>query len=390
MTNFEYYSPTKVIFGKGVISGIGNEAVPYGKKALLLYGKQSLKTSGLYDLIMDKLTEAGIQVVELGGVEPNPVLPHALKGIELAKKESVDFIIAAGGGSVIDEAKGIAAGMYGEADLWDYYSGVETVKKALPIIAVQTQPATSSETNSIGVLTNPERGEKFGLSSSHLVPVVAFLDPEVTFTIPLKYTSYACFDIMCHMLEGYFTTTAAYSPIQDGFVEGLTKGVKESLIRVLKTPDDYEARAAIMWAGALAWNGLANSGLEGAATPNHMLEHPMSGLYNVAHGAGLAVAMPAWLKFKKKEISDRILRFGEKILEMEGLYDGDKDSACDKVIARFEEFIRSIGCPLNFTELGIKDPDFEELTRHVQILSKLWDIPGYSDEDIKAIFSLCI
>ena len=390
MTNFEFYSPTKVIFGKGVISGIGEEAAVYGKKALLLYGKESLKTSGLYDLIMDKLTEAGIQVVELGGVEPNPVLPHALKGIELAKKESVDFIVAAGGGSVIDEAKGIAAGMYAEADLWDYYSKKADVKKALPIIAVQTQPATSSETNQVGVLTNPDRGEKFGLRSPLLIPAVAFLDPETTYTIPLQYTAYACFDIMCHMLEGYFTTTGSFSPIQDGFVEGLTKGVMASLKRILNNPEDYEARASIMWAGALAWNGLANSGLDGAKIPNHMFEHPMSAIYNVAHGAGLAVVMPAWLKYKKDEVSSRILQFGDKILEMDGLYDMEKGAACDKVIIALEDFIRSIGGPLSFKELGVENPDFDELTKQVRPLSVLWNMEEYTDEDINAVYTLCL
>lgn len=390
MTNFEFYSPTKVIFGKGVISRIGKESITYGKKALLLYGKESLKKNGLFDLITKSLSEEGIQIVEHSGVEPNPTLPHALSGIEIAKRESVDFIVAAGGGSVIDEAKGIAAGFYADQDLWNYYSGIVSVKKALPVIAVQTQPATSSETNQVGVLTNPERDEKFGLRSPHIVPVVSFLDPETTFTIPLKYTAYACFDILSHLLEGYFTTTASFSPIQNGFVEGMAKGIIESLNIVLKKPDDYDARASIMWGGALAWNGLANAGLAGAKTPNHMLEHPMSALYNVAHGAGLSIVMPAWLKYRKESISDRILRFGDKVLEIKGLEELDSHVACDLVISQFEDFIRSIGCPLTFTEAGILDPDLDELYKQVQTLSKLWGIPGYSEKDIKTIYTSCL
>ena len=299
MTDFEFYSPTKVIFGKGVISRIGEESAKYGQKALLLYGKKSLKKNGLYDRITESLNKAGIHIVEFGGVEPNPVLPHALEGVEIAKRESVDFIVAAGGGSVIDESKGIAAGVYAEEDLWEYFSRKASVKRALPIIAVQTQPATSSETNQVGVLTNPENNEKFSIRSPLLVPKVAFLDPETTFSIPIQYTAYACFDIMSHLLEGYFTTTASFSSIQDGFAEGMAKGVMTSLKIILKEPDNYDARASIMWAAALAWNGLANAGLEGAITPNHMLEHPMSALYNVAHGAGLSIVMPAWLRYKK-------------------------------------------------------------------------------------------
>ena len=170
MTDFEFYSPTNIIFGRGVFTRIGEESLKYGKKALLLYGKESLKKNGLFDIIVKSLTDAEIRIVEHGGVEPNPVLPHALKGIEIAKRESVDFIVAAGGGSVIDEAKGIAAGVYSHGNLWDYYRKKAVVEKALPIIAVQTQPATSSETNQAGVLTNPETGEKFSIRSPCLFP----------------------------------------------------------------------------------------------------------------------------------------------------------------------------------------------------------------------------
>ena len=390
MNDFMFYSPAKVLFGKGVIADIGKESRPYGRKALLLYGKESLKTSGLYDLIIENLKNEGIEVVEHPGVQPNPVLPHALEGAEIARREGVDFIVAAGGGSVIDEAKGIASGVYAEGDLWDYYSGKKTVRKSLPIIAVQTQPATSSETNMVGVLTNPERGEKFGLRSPLNVPKVAFLDPETTFSIPLKYTSYACFDILSHLLEGYFTTTAEFSPVQDGIVEGLATAVIDSLDRVLKDPSDYDARGSIMWAGALAWNGLANAGLKGAAIPNHMFEHPLSALYDVAHGAGLAVLMPAWMKFRKEKIAERIIKFGLKILRMEELDTTDREGACDLVIGRFEEYISSIGCPLTLRDAGIESPDMDELVKQVNTLSKLWGIEGYSDSDIREVYSLCL
>jgi len=389
MTDFEFYSPTKVIFGKGVISRIAEESEQFGKKALLLYGKDSLKRNGLYDLITDKLKAAGIQLTEHAGVEPNPILSHAREGIAKAKRDSVDFIIAAGGGSVIDEAKGIAAGYYAETDLWDYYSKKAVVKKSLPIVAVQTQPATSSETNAASVLTNRDRGEKFGMRSPHNIPKVAFLDPQVTFSIPLKYTAYACYDIMSHLLEGYFTTTAAFSPVQDGFVEGMVKSVMDSLYRVLKNPEDYNARASIMWAGALAWNGLANAGLEGAHIPSHMLEHPLSALYNIAHGAGLSVVMPAWLKFKQNEINNRIILFGKNILAMENLDLLSEKTACENVINRWEEYIKSIGCPLSMEEAGIENPDMDTLAMQVQKLSKLWNIKGYTADDIKSIYEMC-
>ncbi len=384
MLNFEFYSPTKIIFGRGVVSRLGEEVAEFGKTAMLVYGRDSIKKSGLYQQLLDQLGEKGIRVVEHGGVSANPLLDHALEGIRKARKEGVDFIIGAGGGSVIDESKGIAAGVACDADLWDLYSKKETVDAALPVIAVQTLPATSSETNQAAVLTNIETNEKFGLRSPLIVPAKAFLDPELTFTIPLKYTAYACFDIISHLLEGYFTTTADFAPVHDGFVEGLAGAVKVSLERVLKDPRDYDARASIMWAGSLAWNGLANAGLDGAKIPNHMFEHPLSAVYNAAHGAGLAVVMPAWLDFKKNEIGDRIVKFGEKILGLKGVV------TPDIVIYEFRLWIKKIGCPLTFGELGIENPDIGELIKQARVLCGMWNIDGYTDEDLETVYRLCM
>ena len=367
----------KVIFGKGVVTRLGSEAAEFGKKAMLVYGRDSIKKSGLYGQIVSQLDSAGIAVVEHGGVSANPLLNHALEGITKARNNGVDFIIGAGGGSVIDESKAIAAGAATEADLWELFTKKKSVTSALPVIAVQTLPATSSETNQAAVLTNKETNEKFGLRSPLIVPAKAFLDPELTFTVPLKYTAYACFDIISHLVEGYFTTTAEFAPVHDGFVEGLASAVKISLERVLKDPEDYEARASIMWAGSLAWNGLANAGLEGAKIPNHMFEHPLSAIYDVAHGAGLAVIMPAWLEFKKDEISSRILKFGEKILGLKGVINPDV------VIYELRSWIKMIGCPSNFSELGIDNPDYDELVRQARILTGMWNIEGYSDKDLE-------
>ena len=384
MQNFEFYSPTKVIFGKGVVDRLGEEAAEFGKKALFVYGRDSIKKSGLYERILEQLKSAGIEVFEHGGVSANPMLDHALEGVRKAKNESVDFIIGAGGGSVIDECKGIAAGTVSDAELWDLYTRVSPVTGALPVVAVQTLPATSSETNQAAVLTNEQTNEKFAIRSPYIVPKKAFLDPELTFSIPLKYTAYACFDIISHLLEGYFTSTADFAPVHFGFVEGLAGAVKSSLERVLKNPQDFDARASIMWAGALAWNGIANAGLDGAKIPNHMFEHPLSGIYNVPHGAGLAVVMPAWLEFKKDEIADRIISFGERILGLKNVDDADF------VIYEFKTWIKSIGCPVTMGELGIEKPDMNKLIKQVKSLAVTWNIPGYSDEDIKSVYRICM
>ena len=391
MNNFEFYSPAKVIFGRGVVSRLGEESAEFGKKALFLYGRESIKKSGLYDQILSQCAEAGIALVEHGGVSPNPVLSHAEEGVRKAREAGVDFIIAAGGGSVIDESKAISAGTASDTPVWEFVTRSAVVEKALPIVAVQTLPATSSETNQVGVLTNEKTHEKFSIKSPLLVPAKSFLDPELTFTIPAKYTAYACFDIMSHLLEGYFTMTADFAPVHEGFVEGLAAAVKASLERILKDPKDYDARASVMWAGALAWNGMANAGLEGASIPNHMLEHPLSAVYNVSHGAGLAVVIPAWLEYKKHEIGGRIVKFGEKILGINGLRDiGDEGAAADKVIGEFRTWISSIGCPLTMKEAGVENPDIEELVSQAEKLCGFWGVKGYTAADLESIYRLCI
>ena len=391
MQNFEFYSPTRVIFGNDILKDLGKTATLYGTKALLVYGQNSIKKNGLYNQILEILKSAGINVTDFSGVKPNPELPHARIGTELATSSAVDMIIAAGGGSVIDESKAIAAGACYTGNLWDFYNQKASVKKALPIIAIQTLPATSSETNQVSVLTNPDTNEKFGARSPYLVPKVAFLDPSITFTIPLRYTAYASFHIMSHLLEGYFTSTDSFAPVQDGFVEGLVKAVMYSFEKVQKNVNNWDARASLMWAGALAWNGLCNAGVEGATTPNHMLEHPLSAVYNISHGAGLAAIFPSWLKYKKESIAPRIILFGEKILEMsdeiKGLSDND---ACDLIIDRFSKWIASAGCPLSLMETGIENPDITELVKQAKTLCGLWGITDYSDNDLAAIYRMAL
>ena len=390
MKEFTFCSPTKIIFGRGVVSKIGGEARTFGTRALLVYGGGSIKKSGLYDQISGALRASGIEFKEHSGVSPNPLLSHAEEGVRKAKEWKAEFIIAAGGGSVIDEGKAIAAGTGGDRNLWDYYDGKAAVEKALPVIAVQTLPATSSETNEVSVLTNEETKEKFGLRSPRLVPSVSFLDPQLTFTIPLKYTSYACFDIMSHMLEGYFTMTESFAPVHEGFAEGLCTAVKAGLERILKKPDDYDARAAVMWAGALAWNGITNAGLEGASIPNHMFAHPLGSVHDMAHGAALAIIFPVWMDFKKHEISGRIIKFGEKIMGMKGLADmGNEIEAADAVIAEFRAWLKAVGCPSDLREAGIKNPDMDELVKQTLTLSSVWGIKGYSAGDMEEIFRRC-
>ncbi len=390
MNSFEFYSPTRVVFGRGVVAQLGVVCKELGSKALLVYGRSSIKESGLYDQVIDQLSRQGISVVEHGFVTAKPVRDRGEQGIRRAKEEQADFTLAVGGGSVIDESKAIAAGALCRTPLWDFYLKKQIIRQALPIVAVQTLPATSSETNQAGVLTNPETREKFSIRSPHLAPRAAFLDPELTFSVPRSYTSYACFDIMSHLLEGYFTATDPFAPVQEGFVEGMVRAVMESLERILGDPRDFNARASVMWAGALAWNGLANAGLEGASIPNHMLEHPLSAVYNIPHGAGLSVVMPAWLEMKKREIQPRILKFGREILRLPGLSSLARDEdRTDAVIEAFRAWIASVNCPLTLAEAGVEDPDVDELTTQALKLGKLWGITGYDKQIIRGLYENC-
>ena len=387
MKNFEFYSPTRVIFGSNILDSLGETTKKFGTRAMFVYGRGSIKKSGLHEKVLILLKSSGISVTEYSGVKPNPEVAHAKRGVLKAIESNIEVIIAVGGGSVIDESKAIAAGACYAGNLWDLYTQKAPVKKALPIIAVQTLPATSSETNLVSVLTNTETNEKFGLRSPLIAPKVSFLDPAFTYTIPLRYTAYASFDIMSHLLEGYFTSTDSFAPVQDGFIEGTVRAVMAGFERVQKNPHDRDGRSAIMWAGALAWNGLCNAGVEGAVTPNHMLEHPLSAVYDIAHGAGLAVIFPAWLKYKKDSITNRILLFGEKILQMNDEVKGiPENKACDKIIDRFSSWIHASGCPLSLHETGIDSPDIPELVKQARTLSKLWHIPGYTDADLEAIY----
>lgn len=390
MKPFEIHLSTKIKFGSGVLASVGEEVKALGTRALLLYGGGSIKRNGVYDTVMSGLREAGVAVSELGGVKPNPVVSHAREAIRLAKEAEVDVIVAVGGGSVIDEAKAVAVGARDEGDVWDFYARSRTASEGLPIVAVQTLPASSSEVNPASVVTNEETREKIGLRHPAMMPKVAFLDPAVTTTIPIEYTAYACTDILSHMMEGYFTSADRFAPVADGMWEGVSRAVMESMERLLVDPTDLAARSALMWAGTLSWSGVLNAGVEGAAIPNHMIEHPLSGHYDIAHGAGLSIVFPAWMRFARHRHGDRIIRFGRKILGLESELDGlSHDEQVEATAVALERWYRHIGTPTTFAEAEIHDPDVAAMTAQAMTLSRMWGISGYSEDDVRAVYALC-
>ncbi len=407
MQPFQLQIPTKVRFGEGVLEALGKEASSLGTRALLVYGGGSITRNGVYNTILHQLSAAGVSVTEFPGVKPNPVLSHAQEGARIARGAGVDLVVAAGGGSVIDEAKAIAAGAYEGGELWDFYIRKRTVSGALPILAIQTLPASSSEVNAVSVITNEQTKEKFSVRSPHLCPRTAFLDPTVTTSIPREYTAYACTDILSHMMEGYFTSSDPEAGVQDGMVEGVCRAVITATDRLMQDPSDLGARSTVMWAGALAWSGLMNAGVRGATIPNHMLEHPLSAYHDIAHGAGLSIVIPAWMKFARERHGGRIVRFGREILARSGVMDagvldvgtagstGNADNSevadantVEAVITALESWYRKIGTPVTFQEGGINAPEVDGYTAQALQLASLWGVPGYTKADIREVYRL--
>ena len=388
MKNFDFHVPTKIIFGEGTISRIGEEAKAYGKKVLLVYGKASIKKSGLYDKVIASLKEAGLDIVEHPGVKPNPVLSHLHKGVEIAKKEKVDFVLGVGGGSVVDESKGIAFSAVSDVDPWNFYTGKDEIKAMLPVLTILTIPATGSEMNNSSVVTNEETQEKVGFMDGHLYPKVSILDPTVTVTVAPDYTAYSAVDAISHLFEGYFTNKAGWLPIQDRLVEGLVKSIMESTEIILKDPKDYSGRSTFMWCATLAWNGLCIAGIGDFAFPMHLLEHPLSGLYDIAHGAGLSITIPAWLTWMLDKDTSKIAHFAENVF---GINKGSQDKKAQKGVAALKSWFEKIGSPTSFSAAGIPDSDIDKITDFTMKLAKIWGMDGdYTRDKIIELYKLCV
>lgn len=386
MQGFVFHNPTKIVFGTGSSSQLSAHVTALGHKALLVYGQQSIKKSGLYDKIVSQLQETGMTFVEHGGVKSNPSLTHTREGIAKARAEKVDFVIAVGGGSVIDEAKSIAAGAVAEDDVWRFYLGEAKIEKALPLATVLTLPATGSEMNGNAVITNDETNDKLGLASPHFYPRVSILDPSLTVTVPPRYTAASAVDIVSHLTESYFTNDGGWTPLQEYYVEGLVKTVMAATRRILQNPEDLEARATLMWSATLGWNGLNVAGVGAFSMPCHALEHPISALYDIAHGAGLAIVTPAWLTAKAEEKATKIARFAREIFAVQ---EEDDRRATLAGIAALKDWYREIGAPLSFGEAGITEPDIEELTRLTVKGAAIRKTPGLLEDFVRAVFSAC-
>ncbi len=388
MMNFDFHNPTEMIFGKDTENRIGEILKKYkAKKVLVHYGTGSIKRSGLFDRIIETLEEGGIAYAELGGVVPNPRDTLVYKGIEICKEENIDFVLAVGGGSVIDSAKAIAAGAKYNGDFWDFFDDKATIKNSLKVGVVLTIPAAGSEASGFSVITKADGMLKRGIYDDNLRPMFAIVNPELTYTLPRYQTAAGVVDIMSHILERYLTTTQGVI-LTDRLCEATLVSVIEAMRVIKEEPTNYEARSTICWAGTIAHNGFLGVGRkEDWAT--HKLEHELSGLYDVTHGAGLAVMFPAYMRYVIESDLQRFRRLAVRVFNIK-----DKPKKPLKVgmagIEALESFFKEIGMPTSFADIGAKEEDIDKMIAKLKI-NNGDSIGGFRNltlEDAKKVYKL--
>lgn len=391
MKNFEFYSPTRVYFGQNEHERIGDILKHYGyKKVLLHYGGGSIKKTGLYDVVTKRLEDSGISYVELGGVQPNPVLGLVKQGIALCRQESVELVLAVGGGSAIDSAKIIAVGAMNDCDPWLFSSHKAVPKAALPIGTILTLSATGSETSASAVITNEQLKLKRGYNSDFHRPLFSILNPELTYTVSPYQTACGIVDIIMHTAERYMTQKGDVE-ITDRIAESLLKSTINAGKAAMQNPQDYHARASLMWAGSLSHNGLTGAGRDYFMI-SHQIEHEISGMFeNVAHGAGLAVVFPAWMRYVYKVYLPRFCQYAVRVWNCEMDFEHPEKTALAGIEAT-EHFFRSLGMPLTLQELGIGEDSIEEMA--IKCTNdgerKLPGLVDYKKEEIMDILKLCL
>ena len=379
MFDFTFHNPTKIEFGRGKERDIGLYMREFdAKRTLLIYGSERIKKDGLFDTVAASLKENCIEFIELGGVVSNPVLSKVYEGIELARKFNADSVLSVGGGSCLDSAKAIAAGALYEGDVWDFFTGKDP-SRALKIFDIITLAATGSEMNSGAVVTNEATKQKFSIHGDVLYPLVSVVNPQLQASVSREYLVYSAADVIAHSIEGYFT--ASVQPdIINLYIEANIKTVMKTTKILLADPDNYDARAEFAWAATMALNGLTYVGTHGYTYPNHMLEHAMSAVVNCAHGAGLAVIMPAWMKWYKSRNLSAFERFAREIFGV---------SSADEGIDAFKAWLSKIGAPVSLKAVGIEGETLEEVVNLAYDYAANWRKDKlYTKENIKAIFEL--
>jgi hypothetical protein len=377
MDSFTYYNPTRIEFGRDKENTVGELLAHDGiKRVLLVYGTGSIKKIGLYQRVIASLEKAGVEYVELGGIVSNPLLSDVYQGIELVKSNKIDAVLGVGGGSVIDSSKAIAAGAVVETDVWDFFINKASIDKALPVYSIVTLAAAASEMNGNSVITNEATKQKYSIASVHLNPKISIVNPELMMSVTKEYLAYSAVDIIAHSIEVYFTATD-HPNFQSRLVESIIKTVIETTEILIEDPTNYDARAEFAWASSQALNGLTSSGTGGGNFPNHMIEHALSALFNIPHGAGLAIVIPAWMKWYKDKNITQFERFAKEVF--------GKDSA-DEGITSLQRWFDSIGAPVSLPKGNIPREAIPEIAQNAYGLAKMWGMgDAYSVPSIEDI-----
>lgn len=388
MNSFQFVNPTHIVFGEGTAKQVGQLTSKYSKTVLLVYGSGSVKKTGLYDQTVSLLQEAGIKVHELPNIEPNPRLTTVKKGIDICRAEGVDFILAVGGGSVIDAAKAIAAGVPYEGDVWDFFTGKAVIQKALPLGTILTLAATGSEMNGSSVVTNWEENLKRAFGSSHTYPAFSILDPTLTYTVPRNHTVNGAVDIMSHVFEQYFSLTPN-TPLQERFCESILQTVIENVELALENPEDAAARANLMWCGTMALNGgLISVGMSNDWA-SHGIEHEVSAIYDIPHGAGLAVIFPNWMKYVYEERVDRFVQYATRVWNVNPEGKSDNEIALEGIQAT-RDFFTKIGAESRLADFEIGSDKLDRMAEEAVRYGTIGSFKRLEKQDVKAILELSL
>ncbi|MFD2215839.1 iron-containing alcohol dehydrogenase [Metabacillus endolithicus] len=384
MDNFTYYNPTKLIFGKGQVEQLENEVPKYGKKVLVVYGGGSIKRNGLYDKVVQILEKNNLEIFELSGVEPNPRLSTVHRGVEICKKENIDFILAVGGGSVIDCTKAISVGAKYDGDAWDIVTKKHIPTEAVPFGTVLTLAATGSEMNSGSVITNWETKEKYGWGSPLTFPKFSILDPVNTFTVPKDQTIYGVVDMMSHVFEQYFHHTTN-TPLQDRFCEATLKTVIETAPKLINDLENYELRETILYSGTIALNGQLQMGYRGDWA-SHNIEHAVSAVYDIPHAGGLAILFPNWMKHNLDQNVSRFVQLAVNVFDVDPTGKDDRSVALEG-IDKLREFWSSIGAPSRLKDYDINDENIDLMADKAMINGEFGNFKSLNKDDVVAILT---
>lgn len=385
MKNFVYQNPTKIIFGKGTISQIGKEIKKNGiNKVLMIYGGGSIFKNGVYDEAVRSLKEHGIEYVEISGVQPNPVLSKVQEAIHKAKEEKVEGLLAIGGGSVYDTTKAVSIGCHYEGNVWDFYEGKAKPESAMPYFGILTISATASEMNAGSVITNEAEGKKWSFGSPLMYPKVSIIDPSVQATLPANQTANTAIDTMAHVFELYFDGTEDVDVLME-YSEGIIRTTMKHVKILLEDPTNYQSRAQLAWCATLGLNGSNGVGRSGGDWASHNIEHSLSALYGVSHGAGLAIVCPAWMKYVYKENLDMFERFAKEIFN---ITEGTKEEKALKGIEELKSFFRSLNAPVTLKEIGVKYEELEKIADNAAMKAPLGTIKKLYRDDILEILKI--